>query len=305
VYRAGLVLAVSLLATLATTTCVRAVAASETAIYNPATSTYNYTYTYNTSAPTESNITGWTTGWGDSGITGWNYVGTTSEASAVYLGNGFVLTANHVAASDLILGGQTYDLISGSAEQIGTADLTLYRVDTTSTTGNVLNLPSLNLASTAPSLGSSVVMIGYGNGVGEAWALNSVYETNQSVSLSGSGPTSNDFFTADSFHNSGPNTTTTNNGQLVAGDSGGGAFIYNASTGKWELAGLNEVLLQDGSGKIVGSGMVQIGDYSATIEADMASATAAPEPPSWLLALAGLVTLVGLQSARRPARHAI
>jgi hypothetical protein len=279
VLRAAVVLAIASLAALTASTHVRAVASSETATYDPSSQTYSYTYTYSTGAP--------------AGVTGWNYVGQTDNASAVYLGDGYVLTAGHVGAgTSFTLDGQTYDTISNSSESIGTADLTLFKIDTTSTTGNVLSLPTLSLDTTVPSVGTSVVMIGYGNSEGERWATNTVNENNQSVPEDSF--TSTDFFTVDSFSNDGPNTTTTTNGQLVPGDSGGGDFIYNSSTEEWQLAGINEVLLENNSGKISGSGMIQIGDYATTIQADMA-----PEPSPWQLVLGGLGMLGVIRIARR------
>jgi hypothetical protein len=260
----------------ATTTHVRAVAASTTATYNPASQTYSYTYTYNNTDPGDSDI--------------WDYVGSDNGASAVYLGNGYVLTAGHVGAHNFILDGNTYDVVANSAQSFGTADLTLFKINTTSTTNNVLNLSTLSLATTAPGVGSSVVMIGYGNSQGETWAANTVYENNQIVPLPSSTYVSTDFYTVDNYSPDGANTTITHNGQLVPGDSGGGDFIY--TSGKWELAGINEIQLGDGGdhGKLVGSGMVQISSYSTAIEADMA-----PEPPAWLLLGVGILSVSGFQ----------
>jgi len=53
---------------------------------------------YDTTAPTSANIPNWNTGWPASNATGWNYVGQDNGSSAVYLGNGWVLTAAHVGA---------------------------------------------------------------------------------------------------------------------------------------------------------------------------------------------------------------
>jgi len=308
--RVALVIALAWFVASVTATRLRAVATTETATFDPAATQspyYTYTYTYVTTEPT---VDHWTTAtaWGSPGVTGWNYVGSDNGASAVFLGdgtsgNGYVLTAAHVGAGNFILDGQTYNEISNSAMQIGTADLTLYQIDTTSTTGNYLNLPSLTLPAqgSIPTVGSSVVMIGYGNSAGEAWATNTVYENNQTTTL-GTTLSSLDFYTVDSFSQVGsnPNVTMTKNGQLVPGDSGGADFIYNSVSGKWELVGINEVLLEDqtNSDKIVGSGMVQTGSYATLISAAMVPT---PEPPSWLLALAGLATLGGMGAAKRRA----
>jgi hypothetical protein len=140
-------------------------------------------------------------------------------------------------------------------------------------------------------------MIGYGNSQGETWAANTVYKTGQDANLTNPNFDSTDLFTVDNFQQTGTATTgnttvttyLTNDGQLVPGDSGGGDFIYNASTGTWSLAGINEVQLENNSGVIVGSGMVQVSSYADLIEADMA-----PEPPAWLLLGAGLASAWGL-----------
>jgi hypothetical protein len=261
---------------------------------NSMTTTYGYSYTYNKSEPT---VTDWDTGWSAADVTGWSYVGSDNGASAVYLGNGYVLTAGHVGAGNFILGNNTYDIIPGSSKSFGTADLSLFKINTTSTTDNVLSLPALKLETSAPSVGSSLVMIGYGNSQGETWGVNTVYETGQDANLTSLKFDSTDIFAVDSFEQTGSTTTgnttvttyLTNDGQLVPGDSGGGDFIYNTSTATWSLAGINEVQLENDSGVIVGSGMVQISTYEASIEADMV-----PEPPAWLLLGAGLASVWGL-----------
>lgn len=257
--------------------------------------------TYDTTAPTDATVAGWDSGWGATGVTGWNYVGSVNGASSVYLGDGFVLTAGHVGAGNFILDGQTYDLVAGSGQQIGTADLNLFRIDTTSTTGTALTLPTLTLALNPPtafsflSAGSSVVMIGYGGGQGETWGEDNVTQANQVTSLTvgSTDYTSIDFYTEDGTFTAGSHSIT-NNAQLVPGDSGGGDFIFNATTQQWELAGINEVQLEDESKNVVGSGMVQLSDYSTLIEADMV-----PEPPAWQLLGLGLVLAGALSWLRR------
>jgi hypothetical protein len=251
--------------------------------------------TFNTTAPTDANIAGWETGWNAGGITGSNYVGSDNGASGVYLGDGFVLTAGHVGPNNFILDGQTYDVVAGSGQQIGTADLSLFRISTTSTTGNVLTLPTLTLALDAPtafsshSQGSSVVMIGYGGSHGETWGEDNINYVDQVTPLTVGVTVYNslDFYTVNGTSTAGFRSIT-NNAELVPGDSGGGDFIFNATTDKWELAGINEVQLENDSGAVVGSGMVQLDNYSAIIEADMV-----PEPAAWQLLGLGLVLCAG------------
>src|SRR5271154_3302761 len=269
---------------------------------------------YLTSAPTSAGIPNWGTGWsqpaGETGgnyVTGWNYVGQINgDDSATYLGDGWVLTAAHVGAGTFDLNGNAYAEIPGSAQSIanasGTADLTLFRINTTSTTnGFVLGLPQLTISMNDPIAfafgvtGSGVVMVGYGGRQGETWGFNTVTQINQPITLQGASYVSNDFFTvlgANSYNNPGGSgsQSITNNAQLVGGDSGGGDFIFNSATGQWELAGINEAVGTTNQGQYV-SAFVQLDSYAAQIEADM---TPVPLPPSlWptLLGLGGLATL--------------
>jgi hypothetical protein len=225
-------------------------------------------------------VAGWDSGWSGSGVTGWNYVGQIGSASGVYLGDGYVLTAGHVGAGNFTLGGVTYDEVAGSVQSIGTADLTLFQISTSP------DLPSLTLALNPPTIvhgrspGSAVVMIGYGGGYGETWGENHVTEINQSAVVYSF--VSNDFYTMNGTYNY-HGGSVTNTAQLVSGDSGGGDFIYNSTTGQWELAGINEAqLIDDTTGDIVGSAMIQLSSYDSLISTDM-SAEATPEPPTWIL----------------------
>jgi len=102
---------------------------------------------FNTSAPTSSEIPDWNSGWGASDVTGWDYVGTVNGASAVYLGNNWVITAAHVGAGTFSLGGTSYTVVSGSAQGVtksngDTVDLTLFQIM------QGPNLPALSISST-------------------------------------------------------------------------------------------------------------------------------------------------------------
>jgi Trypsin len=263
---------------------------------------------YNTTAPTNSDIANWTTGWGTNGVTGWNYVGNLSVSggpatgdSGVYLGNNWVLTAAHVAnagnigAGTFTLGSTSYSVIAGSVQTIGTADMVLFQIDTTSTPAP--NLPSLTIATSAPTAfsilqaGSSVAMIGYGGGQGETWGLNTVTSINQSVQINANSTTytTTDFETAYGTTTHGLSSVT-NSAQLVNGDSGGGDFIYNSSAGIWTLAGINEAVdlgTHD-------SYMVQLSTYATQIN----SVTSVPEPSAYALLSVGAL-LFGANALRR------
>jgi hypothetical protein len=261
---------------------------------------------FDTTPPDGSTAANWDAGWGSAGVTGWDYVGQIGGASGVYLGNGWVLTAGHVGGGNFTLGGVTYNLVTNSAVTLTntsvdtaidptlagtTADLTLFQISTSP------DLPALTLSSTDPSTpshsssGSTVVMIGYGGGQGETWGENTITQKNLTINPDGTSFQSLDFATE-----FGANTicgqTITNTAQLVSGDSGGGDFIYNSSTGLWELAGINEAIDTD----TYTSYMVQLSDYDAQIDSIMAESV--PEPDTYLILGLGL-GMIGVLSRRR------
>jgi hypothetical protein len=87
---------------------------------------------------------------------GFDYVGKVNGSTGVYIGNGWVLTANHVGAGTFNLDGTNYSYNGSDSYQIGGADLRLFKLST-----NPMLAP-LTIATTSPSLGADVVMIGAG-----------------------------------------------------------------------------------------------------------------------------------------------
>lgn len=268
----------------ATVTCAKAVLITDTI--------------YQTSAPSGSDIANWTIGWGETGITGWDYVGTVNGSSAVYLGNGWVITAAHVGVGGFTLGGVTYDVLAGSTVTFGSADLVMFQISTSPT------LPALSISSTAPvSLSSQVVMIGYGDGssstILETWGVNTVTATGQSINVTVGSTvfTTTTFVTeygTNTYRQGRSNITITNTAEAVANDSGGAIFVYTGSS--WQLAGIMEAVASDGTTYIV-----QLSNYLATINGAMVSV---PEPSSSMLLILCAPTLFLLIRNRRSPRTA-
>ena len=234
------------------------------------------TGTIDNTAPTNADVPNWETGWGESGITGWDYVGNINGgASAVYLGDDWVITAAHVGAGTFNLDGLPYDMVPGSARSFlsasgSMADITLFQVS------QGPDLPSLNIATRTPgalsrhSSGTPVVMIG--NGGGESWGYDTITCSNVPVELDGAPYETTDFETAYGLTTDGTNSAT-NNAFLISGDSGGGDFTYNTRTGTWTLAGLNEAIDGDNN-----SYMIQLSAYASQIN----PVVAVPEPGEWV-----------------------
>ena len=244
------------------------------------------TGTPNATAPTSSDIPNWNVGWtqpqGQSGVTGWNYVGTVAAgggtACGIYLGNGWVLTTAHVGTGNFSLGSGTYTVVPNTAHagftttingSPSTADLTVFQVQPDgSTTFSLPNLPPLPIAAAQPSVGSQMVMIGFGDGNSqvntETWGLNDVTEINQSIAIESF--VSNDIETDYGSLN--------NHYYLILGDSGGGDFIYNSASAQWELVGVNEAI-----DSFNDSYFVQLSTYASQINA--ITAQSVPAAPQW------------------------
>jgi len=296
---------------------------------------YGGTGSQNTTAPTSDQ--------------GWSYVGSVNysngsiNASGIYLGqyggSYWVLTANHVAASGLgsyTINGNTYSFVSNSGHQIGSLDLYVVKIDITSPSDPLLSMSNLSLASSPPSASASVTMIGYGRDRATSTTNYYVDATNwvwSTTNFAGANSTASAYqWAATNTKRWGTNlvaTSTTsggttyvvtdfqpssNNGQAATGDSGGGVFTYNSTTGLYELSGVMD---------LVGNYPNQPSDTSvyyfnyggtgyagdATYSIDVATyrsqiLAAAPEPQPLLLLLGFGVTGALAFARRRKARNA-
>jgi hypothetical protein len=174
---------------------------------------------------------------------GFAQVGVRDGLSAVYIGDGWILTANHVGLGDVEIEGVTYRAVPGSGVRLLTggvqpADLLLFQIESDP------GLPFLPIAMRPPA--GKIVMIGNGRNRGAAtrwlgidgwlwgagrtmrWGTNAV--KNVSVDLSLGGDTV--VFTTDFSEFGG----TMHECQVATGDSGGAVFSKNG--GVWELTGI-------------------------------------------------------------------
>jgi hypothetical protein len=179
---------------------------------------------------------------------GFANVGTAGQ-SAVYLGNGWVITANHVVVGPVTLAGRVFAPVPDTHRRLRnpgpgvSADLAVFRLQDPPP-----DLPALTIRRTPPAIGDEVVLVGNGPDRGEPveigdlrgfawlpstslrWGTNRVVASDVPVQV-GRGDFTSAF--AMRFDRALP---TPHEAQVGTGDSGGGAFIRNG--GVWELAGV-------------------------------------------------------------------
>lgn len=190
---------------------------------------------------------------------GWASVGAAGGLCGVYLGDRWVLTANHVGERAITFGGITYQPVVGSkirlmTDPTATADLAVYRI-----IGRPA-VPAVTLAEMPPLAGSDEVTM-----IGQGWNREATLtEWTSSWSEAPPGPVAyrgykkstgramrwgRDVVTeTDLLVDTGPNTTysfvslfeetggVTDEAHTVEGDSGGAAFAKR--NGAWELVGI-------------------------------------------------------------------
>ncbi|MEC8330652.1 MAG: hypothetical protein VXZ45_05930 [Verrucomicrobiota bacterium] len=230
----------------------------------------------NTSAPTGLS--------GQPSDPGFANVGQVNGSTGVYLSDGWVLTANHVGAGAFVSNGQSYGYNGVDSYQINGTDLRLFKLSTFPV------LPSLNLATSSPSVGSAVVMIGAGRTAQDSltnWYVDadtstwtwsedqfvgadyifSGFVTDSSKSVRWGTNTISGFTTlynSPAFYTYFSNTNPTSyEAQAVRHDSGGAIFTQNGTN--WELAG-TIVAVQPFNGQPGGVNNAIFGNYTIAID---------------------------------------
>lgn len=186
----------------------------------------------------------------------WQYVARfgVNNASAVYLGHGFMITAQHVNIVDsgILLEGQTYARdTTFQPVQVGTADLKVVKI---------LSPPALAplpiALSTDDDVGRTVYLVGWGVGKGAAIKTGPV-----TVGWQWGGDSTRTFRwasnTTDSTFTLTDGTITlvtdfdasSNEGTVTLGDSGSGLFVSLNST--WKLAGLPVTVTMNGESRFI------------------------------------------------------
>ena len=175
---------------------------------------------------------------------GFANVGLRDLQSALYLGNRWVLTANHVGFGNVVFEGVTYTAVTGSKVRIKNpdttnADMQMFKLIETPP------LPPLEISASPPPIGSAVVLIGHGRNRGAAtsylgydgWLWGAGHAMRWGTNTVATPPavfdTSWAFSTIfDPIASGG----TAQEAQAAIGDSGGGVFYQSGSV--WRLVGV-------------------------------------------------------------------
>ncbi|MCH8132765.1 MAG: trypsin-like serine protease [Myxococcales bacterium] len=176
---------------------------------------------------------------------GWASVGQRGISSAVYLRDGWVITAAHAGTGDVIFSDTTHTPVPGTTVQLSgsggaSPDLMMFRITPTP------DLPELRMNHKPMRFGTRVVMIGFGKGTGQAfewdgipgyrwspdvakrWGTNRVFAARQLVSIRG--------LKTWCFQMDFSRHGTAHEAQAAFGDSGGAVFVKQND--RWKLTGV-------------------------------------------------------------------
>ena len=265
---------------------------------------------------------------------GWANIGILGGGTGIYLGNTWVLTASHVGAGSITLGGISYGALAGSTVQLTNStsgkslltDLIMFRLE-----AEPAGIGALTLMSSPPTLDAPLVMIGSGRdrGAFTEWDINQStspwtwtevpsggdavgYETLSTRAMRWGTNTvsTNNFWAAinvggvrdvRSFATSFDILDGADEAQAVVGDSGGAVFFKNGSA--WELGGLMfAVAGYDGQPDVT----VTPVDGNVTLSAELSYyapqiMSIIPEPPTYALLVVSTLGL-GVYVLRRRLR---
>jgi hypothetical protein len=201
---------------------------------------------------------------------GWSHVGAVGLLTAVYLGDAWVLTANHVGTGPITLGGVTYPVVANSSVRLAhtqtplvLTDLLMFRL--VSDPG----LETLPIAASSPPVTTEALLIGRGRDRGnpytwnghagwywlstyaQRWGTNAVSQAAVDVNLAGA-PLRVVAFSFDDLGGGPPEAIGT------VGDSGGAAFVGN------DLAGILIAVWKYG-GQLAATSVYGNGTYVADL----------------------------------------
>lgn len=185
----------------------------------------------------------------------WGYVAQRGGLSAVYVGNGWVLTARHVPTGTIWIDGVAYPQDPAAAVHFENPDLTVPDLRAYRILPPFPPYPPLPIAMSTPAVNTEYIAIGRGwdrgdptswdpptgpviNGYTWAgaksmrWGTNLIDETGAMVTIDNIVTSS---IVAD-FTPIGDAGSTSDEGIVVSGDSGGGMFVQE--NGDWVLAGI-------------------------------------------------------------------
>lgn len=240
----------------------------------------------------------------------WDYVGALGDGSGVYLGNGYVLTGNHVTNfSTFNLNGTNYSRNLGEPvvrlknPDNSNADLKIFQIN-----GDP-GLSLLPITTDTAAISDPLIMIGTGRGRGSAetsvgtgllgyewagtnqrektWANNDIHELTSLIDSNNTHMFSTRF-----------ERNINGDGQATQWDSGGGAFRVNVDLNQWELIGVPLSIAafegQDAETAAYGN-LTYIADL--TVYRDQIVALV-PEPASGALLISGIALILARRRRR-------
>ncbi|MEI7577405.1 MAG: trypsin-like serine protease [Armatimonadota bacterium] len=230
-----------------------------------------------------------------------DFVGQVNGASGVLVGANTVLTARHVGAGTFTLPGiGTFNVLAGSVKNHPTDDLTLFQIDTGSTT--LTNYAQINVNRVAAN--TAITMVGFGasgvlNGSGTGYDITISAGTRRKATgiVEGTRMVEEPGFRLASIYSP---LRSNGQGALVGGDSGGGWFLQDGSS-RPQLVGINSWIDNFGTfsswfqfsnhpTNFFGSGAADLSEYNGWLVQNGASVV--PEPGTiTVLAIGSLLAL--------------